>query len=173
MKLRIATGLAAAVVAVALAGCSSGGGSGSGSSGYGAPPASESPSASASASSGSSASGAALATASSSLGEIVVDGKGMTVYMYDKDTQGSGASTCTGQCATNWPAVTTESTTPVVEGVTGDVGTITGVNGATQVTLDGWPLYTYVGDSAAGDTNGQGVGGIWWVLTPAGAKVGG
>jgi predicted lipoprotein with Yx(FWY)xxD motif len=170
MKLRIATGLAAAVVALALAGCSSGGGSSTGS-GYGAPPASESPSSSDSGAS--SASGAALGTASSSLGDIVVDGKGMTVYMYDNDTQGSGVSTCEGQCATNWPAVTTDSATPSVEGVTGEVGTITGVNGATQVTLNGWPLYYYAGDSAAGDTNGQGVGGIWWVLTPAGEKIGG
>jgi predicted lipoprotein with Yx(FWY)xxD motif len=119
------------------------------------------------------ASNAALTTADSDLGEIVVDGEGMTVYMFDSDTQGSGTSTCEGQCATNWPAVTTDSDEPVVEGVTGEVGTITGVDGSTQVTLNGWPLYYYAGDAAAGDTTGQGVGDVWWVLTPAGEKIGG
>jgi predicted lipoprotein with Yx(FWY)xxD motif len=57
--------------------------------------------------------------------------------------------------------------------VTGEIGTITGVDGSTQVTLNGWPLYYYAGESAAGDTNGQGVGGVWWVLTPEGEKIGG
>ena len=91
--------------------------------------------------------------------------------MFDDDTQGAGASTCEGQCAANWPAVTTDSDAPAVEGVTGEVGTITGVDGATQVTLNGWPLYYFAGDAAAGDVNGQGVGGIWWVLSPAGERM--
>jgi predicted lipoprotein with Yx(FWY)xxD motif len=116
---------------------------------------------------------AALTTVDSPLGEIVVDGEGMTVYMFDSDTQGGDASTCEGQCAQNWPAVTTESNAPSVEGVTGEVATITGIDGSTQVTLNGWPLYYYIGDEAAGDTNGQGVGGVWWVLSPAGEKIGG
>ncbi len=101
------------------------------------------------------------------------DGEGMTVYMFDSDTQGAGASTCEGQCAANWPAVTTESQAPAVEGVTGEVGTITGVDGATQVTLNGWPLYYFVGDTAAGDVKGQGVNGVWWVLTPDGERFAG
>lgn len=125
---------------------------------------------------GSSAAGSAdgatvLGVADSSLGTIVVDGKGMTVYVFDKDTQNSGKSSCSGQCATAWPAVNTDSTTPTVQGVTGKVGTITGVDGKTQVTLDGWPLYYYASDSKAGDTTGQGVGGVWWVVTADGAKV--
>ena len=168
MKLRIATGLFAIALAAALAGCSSGGGGST--PGYGTTDTDE-PAASSDA--GSAASGAALATADSDLGEIVVDGEGMTVYMFDSDTQGGDASTCEGQCAANWPAVTTESDAPDVEGVTGEVGTITGVDGSTQLTLNGWPLYYFAGDSAAGDTNGQGVNGVWWVLTPAGEKIGG
>ena len=114
-----------------------------------------------------------LTTADSDLGEIVVDGEGMTVYMFDNDTQGGDASTCEGQCAANWPAVTTDSDDPTVDGVTGEIGTISGVDGETQVTLNGWPLYYFAGDSAAGDVNGQGVNGVWWVLTPDGEKVGG
>lgn len=170
MKLRIASGLAVAALAVALAGCSATAGTDSeapAGDGYGAPAETASPTEE------SDAGEAALTTADSDLGEIVVDGEGMTVYMFDSDTQGAGASTCEGQCATNWPAVTTDSEEPVVEGVTGEVGTITGVDGSTQVTLNGWPLYYFAGDSAAGDTTGQGVGGVWWVLTPAGEKIGG
>jgi predicted lipoprotein with Yx(FWY)xxD motif len=117
--------------------------------------------------------GAALGVASSALGQIVVDGKGMSVYMYDKDTQNAGSSSCSGPCAAKWPAVTAESDTPAGQGVTGKIGTIKGVDGKTQVTLNGWPLYYFAGDSKAGDTNGQGVGKIWWVLTADGAKIGG
>ena len=117
--------------------------------------------------------GAELMAADSSLGEIVVDDAGMTVYMFDSDTQGAGSSTCEGQCAANWPAVTTESDAPAVDGVTGEVGTIEGVDGATQVTLNGWPLYYYIGDEAAGDVNGQAVNDVWWVLTPAGERFAG
>jgi predicted lipoprotein with Yx(FWY)xxD motif len=70
--------------------------------------------------------------------------------------------------------VTSDSDSPEVDAsVTGEIGTITGVDGATQLTLNGWPLYYFAGDSAPGDTNGQGVNGVWWVLTPAGEKIGG
>ncbi|MBM7831331.1 putative lipoprotein with Yx(FWY)xxD motif [Agromyces cerinus] len=166
MKLRIATGLAVMGLIVALAGCSA--------------PTAEEPSDGAGTSAetespdmGAEASGAVLTTADSELGEIVVDGEGMTVYMFDNDAQGADASSCEGECATNWPAVTTESDAPEVEGVTGEIGTITGVDGSTQVTLNGWPLYYFAGDGASGDTNGQGVNDVWWVLTPAGEKIGG
>jgi predicted lipoprotein with Yx(FWY)xxD motif len=171
MKLRMATGLAGAALALVLTGCAGGAGSNGtsngGGSGYGYGGGSTSQSAAPKTSS------AALMTSDSDLGQIVVDGKGMTVYMFDQDTQNSGTSTCEGQCAANWPAVTTDSTTPKVEGVTGTVATIKGTDGSTQVTLNGWPLYHYAGDSAAGDTNGQGVNSVWWVLDPAGQKIGG
>lgn len=171
MKLRIAGGLAAATLAVLLAGCTS--------------PAAEEPADDETMSveteapdteapdTGAGNGEALLTTAESDLGEIVVDGEGMTVYVFDSDTQGGDSSSCEGACATNWPAVTTDSDAPVVEGVTGEIGTITGVDGATQVTLDGWPLYYFAGDSAAGDVNGQGVNGVWWVVSPAGEKIGG
>ncbi|MDQ1597713.1 MAG: hypothetical protein QOI70_1137 [Microbacteriaceae bacterium] len=143
---------------IALAGCSST----SGGSTYSSP--STAPSKSA-------PSSAALSTASTALGKIIVDGKGMTAYVFDKDTAGSGSSTCTGSCATAWPAITTTSTTPTVEGVTGKVGTITGVNGEMQITVNGLPIYTFARDKAAGDVTGQGVGNIWWVLSPSGDKI--
>lgn len=111
-----------------------------------------------------------LGTSDTSLGTVVVDGRGMTVYFFDSDTPGSGASTCTDACAAAWPAVETDSDSPTVEGVTGEVGVITGVDGAHQVTLDGRPLYTYAQDMAPGDVNGQGVGGVWWVVAPDGSE---
>ncbi|KRA23853.1 hypothetical protein ASD65_05015 [Microbacterium sp. Root61] len=164
MSSKFTVGVAAAALLLILSGCTGTTG------GYTGPV--DTPSASEPAPSPAAAD-AELTTADSSLGEIVVDGTGMTVYMFDKDTQGAGASTCAGQCAANWPAVTTDSTEPVVEGVTGEIGTITGLDGSTQVTLNGWPLYYYVGDAAAGDVNGQGVQDVWWVLTPAGERMAG
>jgi len=116
--------------------------------------------------------GSVIGTSDSSLGTIVVDGKGMTAYVFDKDSPGSGKSACTGECVEEWPAITSSSDQPKVDGVTGKVGTITGNGGAKQVTLDGRPLYTYHDDGEPGDTEGQGAeGGTWWVVSPAGKKV--
>lgn len=114
-----------------------------------------------------------LATAQTDLGEIVVDGEGLTVYMFDQDMQGSGESTCEGDCLENWPPVTTDqdATDVAVSGVTGEIGTITGTDGSTQLTLDGWPLYYFAGDAEPGDTTGQAVGEIWWVMAPDGAVI--
>ncbi len=177
MKSRLAIAFAAATLAVvALAGCTAGM-NGSGTDGSGA---TDSGTGSTTGSTGGSDYGAkapaatdggSLMTADSPLGQIVVDGKGMTVYVFDKDTKGTATSACTGDCLTNWPIVTADSATPTVDGVTGTVGTITSPDGKLQVTLDGWPLYYYAGDDAAGATNGQGVGGIWWVVSPTGAKI--
>jgi predicted lipoprotein with Yx(FWY)xxD motif len=117
------------------------------------------------------ADGTVLTTAGSDLGEIVVEAGGRTVYVFDKDTAGSGASACAGDCLAKWPPVEAGSADPAVDGVTADVGTITRDDGTMQVTLQGMPLYTYAGDSDAGDVTGQGVGGNWWVVAPDGAKV--
>jgi predicted lipoprotein with Yx(FWY)xxD motif len=115
-------------------------------------------------------SSAALKTWSSPLGEVVVTPAGSAVYVFDKDVPGSGASACSGTCANLWPAVTTTSAGPQVDGVTGTVGTITRDGGTKQLTLDGHPLYTYAGDSP-GQVSGEGVNGIWWVVSPSGTAV--
>ncbi|WP_026554774.1 COG4315 family predicted lipoprotein [Arthrobacter sp. 35W] len=114
---------------------------------------------------------AVLKTATSSLGSIVVDAAGKTVYYFDKDTAGSGASACNGACLAAWPAVVAPSDAPAVDGVTATVGTITRNDGTKQVTLNGLPIYTYTPDANAGDVKGQGFGGIWWVIAPDGDKV--
>jgi predicted lipoprotein with Yx(FWY)xxD motif len=159
MKKRLVLAMAGlALSALALAGCASTGTTAGGTSGG-------------SSKSAPAATADVLSTGSTKLGTIVVDGKGDTVYLYTKDTANSGKSTCTGQCATTWPAVTTTSTSPKVKGVTGTVGTITRSDGSMQVTLNGWPLYTFASDSAAGDTSGQNVEGTWFVVSPAGTKM--
>ena len=117
-------------------------------------------------------SAALMVTGNAMLGQIVTNGQGVTVYRYDLDTANSGTSACTGSCATVWPPVTvTGSGTPEVGGVSPKlVGEITRSDGTKQLTIAGWPLYTYAGDSGPGSANGQGVGGIWWAVTPTGGK---
>ncbi|MFP3464704.1 hypothetical protein [Leifsonia sp. SIMBA_070] len=154
-----------AAVLLALAACSSAGGGG-----YAAPSAPSAPPASAASGA---ASGTVLKTGSTTLGTVVVDGKGMTAYVFDKDTPNATSSACTGACASLWPAIETSSDHPTVTGVTGTVGTITGVDGKKQVTLNGLPLYTFVNDKSIGDVTGQAYGGIWWVVGADGAKIAG
>ena len=112
-----------------------------------------------------------LATADNDLGEIVVDAEGRTVYVFDEDEPGSGASSCTDECAATWPAVVTEAGAPTADGVEGELGTIQREDGTLQVTLDGAPLYRFAGDGSPGDATGQAVDGTWFVLGPDGQKV--
>jgi predicted lipoprotein with Yx(FWY)xxD motif len=158
--------LAAGVVV--LAGCGDDDGDDAGGTGSAASTAtsSESPESSAPA-----ADEAALTTGDTDLGTIVTDAEGMTVYVFDRDTPGSGESACTGQCLVAWPPVLTESDSPAADGVSGDVGTITRDDGTMQVTLDGYPLYYWQDDAEPGDTTGQGVQGVWWVVGSDGAKI--
>lgn len=172
--MRKALAVGGIALALLLAGCGSPGASGpasdSGDSGYGAPSStpSSTPSGEASAPS---ASGADVMTAETSLGEVIVDGKGMTLYMFDKDTQGGDTSACTGACLQNWPPLIASGGEPKADGVTGELGTIETPDGKMQVTVNGWPLYYFAGDSAAGDVKGQGVQDVWWVLSPAGERM--
>ena len=172
MNARKVLGLAAvSLAALALSACNSGGTDNTGN-GYGDPTPSDtamtSPTATATAPV---ATEVGLQLSDSSLGKIVTDTAGMTIYMFDKDTQGSGTSTCSGACLSAWPAVPGGDAAPMLTGVTGEVTTITGTDGKPQLALNGWPLYYYVSDSAAGDTTGQGVGGVWWVVAPDGSKI--
>ena len=97
---------------------------------------------------------------------VLVSRTGATLYRYAPD--GTGAPTCTGACATAWPPliVPAGSTAPAAgSGVTSaDLGTVTRSDGALQVTYKKMPLYTYAGDASSGQTNGQGVGGVWFVV---------
>ena len=108
-----------------------------------------------------------LKVESSSLGDIVTDGEGRTLYVFTEDT--GTTSNCTGGCATTWPALVAPVTTG--EGITGTVAEATQADGATQVTLNGHPLYYYAADAAPGATNGQGVSGKWFVVDGAGNAI--
>ena len=106
------------------------------------------------------------------LGKILVDSKGMTLYMFDKDS--SGKSNCSGDCLKNWPALTVADENAVITpgaGVTGDWAVITRDDGTYQVTVNGMPLYTYAKDTQAGDVVGQAVGDVWWVVSADGKKI--
>ena len=121
--------------------------------------------------SGAPASAAALKTAATKAGQVVVDAKGMSVYLFAKDTKDSGTSACTGSCIAAWPPVLAGSDAPAVEGVTGKIGTIATPDGKKQLTINGMPVYYYVKDKAPGDITGQGVGGVWYLVNPAGDMV--
>ncbi|WP_427891168.1 COG4315 family predicted lipoprotein [Kribbella sp. GL6] len=114
---------------------------------------------------------AKLATATvGSLGKVVVDGNGRTVYVYDKDTKGK--SNCEGGCLALWPAVAAGSGAPQLTGIDASlVSTITRSDGSKQLAINGMPLYLYTQDTQAGQANGQAFGGLWWAVSASGQKV--
>jgi predicted lipoprotein with Yx(FWY)xxD motif len=119
------------------------------------------------------AKGAAVSTAKTRLGRIIVTSSGRTLYLFGKDRNGKSA--CSGQCAVFWPPLITSGK----PGVTGDaksslIGTTRRADGRLQVTYNHHPLYTFVKDKKAGQTNGEGVnafGGAWDAISPTGTKV--
>jgi predicted lipoprotein with Yx(FWY)xxD motif len=102
------------------------------------------------------------------LGTYLTGQSGMTLYIFTVDAP--DVSNCSGGCATNWPPLTVAPGTTISgpSGATGTFGTITRADGSIQVTYDHMPLYYFAGDSVAGDTNGQGVGGNWFVALVGG-----
>lgn len=114
-----------------------------------------------------------LKTANTPLGRIVTDARGRTVYVFAADSKGKSA--CTGPCLDYWPIVKAPRKLPAkVPGITARLGVLVRADGLRQLTLNGAPLYTYAGDTARGQTNGQGVNGSgarWWVVSPAGKRI--
>ena len=115
------------------------------------------------------ASSGTVQLADSDLGSILVDADGMTLYLFESDS--AGASTCTADCAATWPPLIDDA--PVAgEGVDEALlGTTTRDDGEVQVTYDGHPLYGFASDQAPGDTEGQGVGDVWFVVDASGKAV--
>lgn len=104
------------------------------------------------------------------LGDFLVDAEGMTLYLFTKDTE--NVSACYDDCATAWPPLLTDGEVTVGEGLDASLlETTERTDGATQVTYGGWPLYYWVKDEAPGDTTGQDVGRVWYVVSPAGEAV--
>jgi len=114
-----------------------------------------------------------ITVAKTPAGRVLVDPRGRTLYVFAPDSRGH--STCTGSCATYWPpAPGADAKHGATAAVTATLGSIKRADGSSQLTANGYPVYTYVGDHARGQANGQGTnlsGGRWWVVSPSGARV--
>jgi predicted lipoprotein with Yx(FWY)xxD motif len=114
-----------------------------------------------------------ITMAKTSAGRVLVDPQGRTLYVFAPDSRGH--STCTGSCLAYWPAAPgADATAGKTAGVTATLGTIKRADGSSQLTANGYPVYTYVGDHARGDAKGQGTnlsGGLWWVVSPTGTRI--
>jgi predicted lipoprotein with Yx(FWY)xxD motif len=119
--------------------------------------------------SASAAGDAAVLVADSDLGQILTDADGVTIYYFANDTE--GVSNCDAGCLANWPPVPAEGTPTAGEGVTAELGTTEATDGTTMLTVNGFPAYYFAGDSAAGQTNGQGQGDVWWVFGADGEPI--
>lgn len=153
---RTALAVGCTLAVLGTAGCSGGTSS---TSGYGAPSSAvqTTPAAQSSAPVGA----LALKMANTSLGSVLVDGAGMTLYMFAKDS--ANTSACEGQCLVNWPPLLGAPTAGA--GVDDSkLGSFTRTDGRVQATYNGWPLYYWFNDKSPGDVSGQGVQGVWFVL---------
>jgi predicted lipoprotein with Yx(FWY)xxD motif len=116
--------------------------------------------------------GGVLGVAKTSLGPVLVDSKGMTVYLLTADTPGH--STCSAQCLQYWPLVPGPVGASSVKGISAALAVTKATSSASMVTAAGWPLYTFVKDQAPGDVTGEGVktfGGTWYAVSSTGAPV--
>lgn len=137
-------------------------------------PATEAPATDAPATAGVPVTGAATVNVAEvgTFGQALVDGEGRSLYLFTNDTQNSGTSACTGDCLVEWPPLLTDGEPVAGEGVNAAMlGTITLPDGTTQVTYNGWPLYYFSDDTAAGDALGEGLGGVWFLVAPTGEMI--
>jgi len=109
-----------------------------------------------------------VAKGSGSIPDYLTGEDGKTLYIFTKDTKDSGKSVCNGDCVTNWPPLLVDELDEVKpdSGATGKLALVTRDDGKTQLSYNGMPLYYFAADTAAGDTKGQGVGGVWFVAAP-------
>lgn len=113
----------------------------------------------------------ALAVATNDkFGKILTDGNGRTLYVFAQDTKDT--PTCYAACATRWPPFLTQGKTDAMDGIdAASIGSAKRKDGTMQVTYMGLPLYYWNADTKPGDTFGEGIGGIWWVVSSNGAAI--
>ena len=114
----------------------------------------------------------ALKTASTPLGDVVTDGNGMTLYIFTKDSKDK-PSTCVDACATSWPPVLAAASAPTAgSGVeSSEITEIARPDGTKQIAYYGMPLYRYAKDTSPGQTAGEGVNSVWYVVNPEGSAI--
>jgi len=116
----------------------------------------------------------ALALRTTSLGKVIVDSKGHTLYQFGADTK-KNVSTCAGACAQNWPPAAAPSKPTVAKGLSQrKLKVIKRADGTKQLSYAGHPLYRFIADPKAGDVNGQGInafGGLWHVVAASGKAI--
>jgi predicted lipoprotein with Yx(FWY)xxD motif len=161
----LAAGIGLAI-ATGSGGSATGGYGGSGTGGYGGTPSTTTPP-------GNGTAAATVTTAKTGLGQILVDGRARTLYLFEADPP--ARSTCDNACASVWPPLTTTGTPQAGGGaLAGQLGVLHRGDGTTQITYHGHPLYLYAGDTQPRATNGQGLdqfGAEWYVLAPSGNKI--
>jgi predicted lipoprotein with Yx(FWY)xxD motif len=119
-----------------------------------------------------SSSGDTVGLGKTSVGKVLVDAKGETLYAFAADSPGT--SNCNGSCLQYWPPVAPSGALSRSPDVTASLATITRSDGTSQLTVNGWPVYTYAADTRPGQATGQGEdlsGGRWWVLSGTGAQI--
>ena len=153
MRTKLLVGLGAA--ALVLAACASGSGSGTGT--EKSPVAADAPDA------------AVSSEAETDLGPVLADAEGLTLYGLTDDTD--GVSTCDGACADAWPPLTVDNAR-LPTGLDPNLfSVVERSDGTFQLKAGKWPLYRFSGDAAAGDTEGQGSGGVWFAVAPDGSLI--
>ncbi|MFD9704606.1 hypothetical protein [Lentzea sp. NPDC059081] len=105
------------------------------------------------------------------MGWFVTDGDGLPLYRYDKDVAKPSKSNCEGECAKAWKPVIADKPAMATGVDPISMGTVTRADGSKQLTIAGWPQYTYAEDKVAGDMKGQAKGGVWFATAPNGAKI--
>jgi predicted lipoprotein with Yx(FWY)xxD motif len=111
------------------------------------------------------------ATKVSKMGEVIENEQGHVLYRFDDDSNNPAKATCQGDCNKVWKPALTIDGKPTLTGVDSKVvSTVTRSDGTKQLTVKGWPLYSYIGDKKAGTWKGQNVNGKWFVIKPDGAK---
>ena len=118
------------------------------------------------------AAGQTVHTGKTDVGTVLVDAEGKTLYAFAADSPGK--SNCTDTCLQYWPAAKASGTVSHSSDVTAKLATIKRSDGTTQLTVNGWPVYTYAADSGPGQATGQGSnlsGGRWWVVAPSGTQI--